>query len=122
MMKDLMKMVDSNQDDDMQPEDRSAKTEMLMELIKMASKAAGEDIKKGMDGMKEVSVMAPDQEGLKEGLELAEDVVEEESDLMPEDGMEMEEMEDDAEMSPEEIEAEIQRLMEMKKSKQMMGE
>lgn len=116
-MKDLMKMIESKKDDKMEEGDYSAKSEMLMELIKMASAAAGEDIKKGLDGeMQEVTVAAPDEEGLMEGLEMAEEVVEEGPEaLMPEDG-EMMESEDDMEeeMSPEEIEAEIQRLMEMK--------
>lgn len=121
-MKDLMKLIESKKDSKMDEGEAGAKSEMLMELIKMASSAAGDDIKKGLDGnMQEVTVSAPDEEGLKEGLEMAEDVVEDGPEsLMPDTLGDMDDMEDE-DMSEEEIEAEIQRLMEMKKSK-MIGE
>lgn len=97
-----------------------AKMKVLMDLKKMAADMMGEDLS---EGMKKVTVAAPDSESMKAGLEKAEELMEEaddaEMDEMP-DGM-AEMMGDDdedemmeEEMSPEDIEAEIARLMEMK--------
>ena len=79
----------------------------------MASDMIGGDL---AEGMKKVTVASDSKEGLKKGLEKAEDLMEE----MPKVDEEMEdedsyEESDEDEMSPEDIEAKIQELMEMKK-------
>lgn len=91
---------------------KDAKLSVLKELRKMASDMMGEDLKGGM--MKKVTVAAPSTEGLKEGLEKAEDLMgempngEEES----EEGYdEMTDWSDDlSKYSPEELKAKIEEL------------
>lgn len=122
-LEDLMKMSKGEED----PKDMmkaKAKMEVIQELRKMASDMMGEGIK---DGMQKVTVASDNPEGLKEGLEMAEDVVEEGPEAMmakesesyePEDSaMEMMDDEDDdmeVAMSPEEIDEKIARLLEIK--------
>lgn len=53
-----------------------AKMNMLKDLRKMAGNMMGEDLKGKMDGMKKVTVAAPDEESLKAGLDKAKEVVE----------------------------------------------
>lgn len=57
----------------MSDNEKTAKMSVLEELKKQASDAMGGKLK----GLKKVSVMASDKEGLKEGLEKAEELVEE---------------------------------------------
>lgn len=121
-LEDLMKM--SKGDEEKDPKDMmkaKAKMEVIQELRKMASDMMGEGLK---DGMQQVTVASDDPEGLKEGLEMAEDVVEEGPEAMMakesesyEPDMEMmaeSDDEEEMEMSPEEIEAKIAELMEKK--------
>lgn len=57
-------------------EDKSAKMDILNEIKDMTQSEMGNDLKK-VKGMKKVVVASPTEEGLKEGLEKAGDVVEE---------------------------------------------
>lgn len=59
----------------MSPEAKRAKMEVIMELMEMAKEMMGENVKTGMDEMKKVSIAAPDQESLEEGLDLAHKLV-----------------------------------------------
>lgn len=104
-----------------------AKLKVLKHLKDMASQMMGDDLKGGMDGMKKVTVAAPDEAGLKEGLDKAKEVVGQMHGMTSEDpqaGMEHPDMDNDEDeensMSPEEIDEEIQHLMELKKH-MMMG-
>lgn len=91
-------------------------SEEMSEGRKKARSSVLDDLMGNMDsregkklGMKKVSVMAPSEEGLKEGLEKAEEVLEGE-DLMS-DMEDEEELEEPlSEKSPEELIAEIERL------------
>ncbi len=83
------------------PLEQKAKMDVLSDLKGQASDMMGEKL----GGIKKVSVAAPDKEGLKEGLEKAEELLEE----MP-NGEEKPE----GELSLEEIEAKIQELMMLK--------
>jgi hypothetical protein len=87
-MKELMKMMEKKSEGKkpLSPEYKEAKGGILKDLMKEMSAMAGSDIK----GMNKVTVAAPDAEGLKTGLEKAEE-------LLPEG----EESEEDAEMCPE---------------------
>ncbi len=109
MMKMMGKKKEEEGNGDMKKE---AKLSVLKELRKMASDMMGDDVKGGM--MKKVTVAAPSSEGLKEGLNKAEEM------MGAEEAPETEEAEDYDEMtdwpsdlsqySPEEIEAKIQEL------------
>lgn len=76
-----------------------------------------------MRGLKKVTVAAPDEESLEEGLEMAQETVGEMGDMMDGDMMEDEEgMSEELDldsMSPEEIESMIQELEEAKQLKLM---
>lgn len=98
-LKDLMDMKSSDKGNS---DKLRAKMEVIEELRKMASEMMGE----GMgDSMKKVTVASPSEEGLKKGLDLAEDTLESQGgEMLQED-----------EMTPEEIEAKIQELMDMKR-------
>jgi hypothetical protein len=83
--------------------DSKAKMSILKELRKMAMDDMGEGLK---SGLKKVTVAAPDEKGLKEGLEKAEDIVEDMPMMGKPDQMmsEMSDMkEDDSDMDMEKI-------------------
>lgn len=61
------------QDDGSDDMKKNAKLKVLKELRSMASGMMGDDVKDGM--MKKVSVAAPNKEGLKKGLETAQEMV-----------------------------------------------
>lgn len=102
----------------MKPDMKSeAKLKMLERMKKMATEMMGGEMKNKLDGMKKVTVAAEDTEGLKEGLEKAEELVEKDpmemmAEEMPgEEEMEESESEMDEEvLSPEEIEQKIKEL------------
>lgn len=96
----LMKKMSNKEPSEMSPEMLQAKEEVLQELIQAMQELRGKRVGSDLGAMQKVSVMSPDKEGLKEGLEKAEDVLE----MMPEEG-EMEEME-----MPEEDEEEDEDL------------
>lgn len=78
MMDELKKMMEKKKSgDSMSEQEQQAKMDVIMELLEMAQGEMGSRVKSGMDDMKKVSVIAPDSESLEEGLEAAQDVVEE---------------------------------------------
>lgn len=110
-MKKMMAMMDEKRPSKMSANDIQAKKDILKELLGMADEAMRGKLGEGMKGMK-VSVMAKDEDGLKEGLEKAEDLVKDRQEMkmepeneLAEDDMMEEAKEDmldpDAEMSPE---------------------
>lgn len=58
----------------MSEDEIQAKMDVIKELLDMAQQAMGNDVKGGMDEMHKVSVMAPDQQGLEAGLDVAKNV------------------------------------------------
>lgn len=91
-------------------EDSKAKMSILKEMRKMAMDDMGEGLK---GGLKKVTVAAPDDQGLKQGLDKAEDLVED----MP--------MDKDPSESPEyedESHAKLQELVEMCQSPEDLDE
>lgn len=103
---------------EMSDTEKKAKLSALKEAHSMASGM----MKEGLSGAKKVSVTADSKEGLKKGLDLAEEVVgeveDEDSELSEKEQESHEGLEDHQEesspMSEDEIEAEIQRLLELK--------
>jgi len=101
--------------------------EAKMGVLKDLSSQAGEMLRDKLKGLKKVTVASDSKEGLKEGLEKAEEMVA----GAPEQEKEMPEMEesdeehesdemlaDAEEMSPEQIEEQIKKLQELKAKKQ----
>lgn len=111
--KDKMKMSDS---------EKKAKLMALKEAHGMAS----DMMKDGLSGAKKVSVMADSKEGLKKGLDLAEDIVGEDEEEDSEMGEKMEDAQEGYEdqqeesmpMDEDEIDAEIQHLLKLKEKLQ----
>ena len=108
-MKDMM--FGKKKKVEMDPIEKEAKMSAVSAMKQMAEDAMSDKL----GGLKKVTVAADSEEGLKEGLEKAEDVVE--SKLEPE--MEGEEMESEegselADMSEEEIDKKLQELMALK--------
>lgn len=110
-MKDFM-FKKKMKSEGMNPIEKEAKMAAVSEMKKMAEDAMSEKL----GGLKKVTVAAPDDESLKQGLEKAEDIVE--SKLgESEDESEMEdESEDESEMamSEEELDKKIQELLALK--------
>lgn len=112
----------------MSPAEQKAKLAALKEAHGMASGM----MKDGLDGAKKVSVMADSKQGLEKGLDLAKKIVDKKSPMsdMEEADPEMKDEHSDEEgwdhqdseneekheedMSEDELDAEIQRLMELK--------
>jgi len=104
-MKDLEKMLmqkmgGKKEDSEMSPEMCQAKEDVLQELIEAMQGLQEQRVGDGMKSMQEVSVMAPDKEGMKKGLEKAEDVLE----MLPSDEEEMESSEGEMEDKEEDDE------------------
>lgn len=98
-MKELMEMLakksaEGSMDEGMDRNDILAKIDVLKELLEMADEKTGADVS---EGMKKLTVMAPDKEGLMEGMETAEDMVEGDELPMPEDEESMSEDDEDEE-------------------------
>ena len=87
-MKQMMEMLSKKDESkEMSQEDIQAKMDVLQELLEFASKHAGDDI---VGKLKKVTVAAPSEQGLKEGLVKAQDMVEdmpEEDEMSPMDMM-----------------------------------
>src|SRR6478609_6978066 len=102
----------------MSDSEKKAKMKALSEAHKMAS----DMMKGGLDGMKKVTVAADSKEGLKEGLEKAEDLLgqhDDEDSVMglheDDEASELESAQDEAEpLDEHELDAEIERLMKLK--------
>lgn len=102
-MKDLMKLLEKK---GMKPESedkKMAKREVIEDLIAAMSEMIGDDMEAPMsempmmDKMQKVTVAAPDEEGLEEGLDKAREIVDmmPESDEMSDYDMEEEDEEDE---------------------------
>lgn len=76
MMDELKKMMakKKSSEGEMSEMEQQAKLDVIMELLQMAEGAMGSKVKGGLDEMQKISVMAPDKEGLAEGLDLAKEV------------------------------------------------
>ena len=61
--------------------DIQAKMDVLKELHDMCKAKLGDKVKAGLDGMKSVTVSAPDSESLEEGLEMAQELTPEVSEM-----------------------------------------
>lgn len=94
-------------------EDKAAKMDVLNEIKGTLSEMMGDDLKR-VKGMKKVTVASPTEEGLKEGLEKAGDVVDEKLDS------EDEESEEESEDTEEEMPME-DGMMEHSPEMKMMG-
>ena len=96
---DLMKKLEKKGKSGMSEEDKRAKMDVLHELYNTAMDLMGGKVKGDLDSLKSVSVMSDDDEGLEEGLELAEELLgmTEEDEDFPEVGEDVEEIEDAAE-------------------------
>lgn len=119
----------------MSPAEAKGKLASLHELMKDMDSMMMDGMK-GKKGMAKVSVMSDSPEGLKEGLEKAEDVIEGESEeesevtlpkfgskqksgaLMEEEEFEEDSSDDSEDSSEEELDRKIAELMAKKKSKQ----
>ena len=112
MMKMMKKLMEDKGMCEMDPTSKKAKSSVLQEISDMAGKSMGEDVK----GIKKVSVMSNDSSGLKEGLDKAKELVEG-KDESANDESPAEEDSELSDMSPEEIDALLKKLMEMKKNK-----
>lgn len=127
MLMQLMKKKAEAGSGDMSPEYKDSKMKTLQALHGEMGKLMGGDLQ----GLKKVTVASPDEAGLSEGLDKAKELLktsggdgeshtvdsgsmdsENEQSGEPEDEM----SEEDA-MSPEELDAEINRLTDLKKSK-----
>lgn len=94
MMDELLKkLAAKGKPAKMSDEETKAKLEVVQELLQMAQEAMADHTKSGLDSLmapkQSVEVMAEDQEGLAEGLDVAKDMVESED---------LEDMEDKPEM------------------------
>lgn len=105
-----------------------AKRNMLQELKKMASGMLGEDLKGKMDSMKKVTVAGKDNESLKKGLEVAEEILgdteedmdntdEKAQEEVAEAGNQGRDMETDDNDTAEQIQAKIEELQNKLNSK-----
>jgi hypothetical protein len=75
-MKDMMEMLKKKKKSEpLEPNYKKAKMGVLKDISDMASSDMGEGIK----GLKKVTVASPDEEGLKKGLDLAGDIVDEDA-------------------------------------------
>lgn len=98
-MEDFSKLLGKKPKTEMSEEETQAKMEVIMELLDQAKSMMADQVKGGMDEMfapKSVEVMAPDQESLEEGLDVAQDMVSDEP------SMESEESDEDSEDDKEE--------------------
>lgn len=75
---DLMKKLQKVDKGEMSKEDISAKLDVLKELYEAAMGMMGDKVKGDMDSLKSVSVMSDDDESLREGLDLAEGLLDSE--------------------------------------------
>lgn len=111
-MKDFM-FKKKMKSEGMNPIEKEAKMAAVSEMKKMAEDAMSEKL----GGLKKVTVAAPDDESLKQGLEKAEDIVESKlGESEDESEMEDESEEDESEtaMSEEELDKKIQELLALK--------
>jgi hypothetical protein len=117
-MKEMMSKLMSKSDDSSDSSKMDAKMKVLEELRDMATSLMGDKLE-GKSGMQKVSVAAPDSEGLKKGLEMAQEIMPEEGESMKHEMDEMSMESEDEDMDLEEIEA-LMRELEDKRRKKLM--
>lgn len=96
-MKEMMEELSSSgKPKELSKEMIQSKVDVLKELLGLSEEAIRSKAKEGLDGARamKVSVLAKDKEGLKEGLEKAEEVLEGEMPEMEEESEEQEESEE----------------------------
>lgn len=106
-LSDLEKMLMKGQksEGEMSKEHLEVKMEMLKELMEHAKKGMGDRVLGGLEGLKKVTVAAPSKEGLEEGLEKAQELLESEESPVMEESEEESEEEMSSEKSPAELES-----------------
>lgn len=117
-LKKMMEMMKGESSEGPDMEKVKAKMGVIEDLRNEMSGMMGNRVK---DGLSKVEVSASDPEGLKEGLEKAEEVVDEAPMMMESDSYMSDEdmyMEDEEYESAEDVQAKIEELMELKR--QMM--
>lgn len=111
-MKELLKKLSSKDEGgEMSENDIQAKMDVLKELLGMASKEAGSDI---VGRLKKVTVAAPDDKGIKQGLKKASQMIDSEDEVKeamnPTDNMKSEYASDDEPSVDEEDQAEADSM------------
>lgn len=125
-MKDLAKLLSGDLSEDkpvkLSPQEIQAKMEVIKELMSEMVEAMGGSVKSGLGdlgALKKVTVAAPDEESLDEGLEVAQDLVpkmdEMEAPMKPEAEVEVAKVEDAEE------DDDLYSLMQKKKKKMALG-
>lgn len=117
----LAKLMAKKKGAEMSPIEKEAKMGVVGDLRKMASDAMGDRLK----GLQKVTVAAPDKSGLSEGLEKAQEMIGDGSQMPDEESMDHEseespEMEasEDEHLSEDEIDEKLQHLMQLKEHMQ----
>lgn len=98
-MKELLDMLNKGNKPEMSEMEKKAKMEVIQELLEYAMSMSGEDY---ASGMQELTISAPDKEGMMEGMDTAEDMMEEMPMEMPMEDSDMEEYEEEDEEEDEE--------------------
>jgi hypothetical protein len=107
-MKEILgKKPKAKESDDMKKE---SKIKAIKEMRAAASDMMGGDIKDGIEGMKKVTVAAPDKESLAEGLDKAKEMLPKVEEMAEETEESPEEEASEESMSKEEIQAKIEEL------------
>lgn len=122
MMDDFMKLLAKKAKEQKGPM-HGPKMDAKAAMAKELSDSLGSDILDGIKDMKKVTVASDSKEGLKEGLEKAEDILDKPEMEDSEDESEMEESEDESEMEEpsEDLESEISKLeKELEKKKKQL--
>lgn len=118
-MKEMMSKL-MGKSEDLDSSSMDAKMKVLEELRDMATSLMGEKLDK-KHGMKEVSIAAPDSEGLKKGLDMAKELMPEEGESMKHEMDEMSMESEDEDMDVEEIDSLIRELEDKKRQKLMQS-
>lgn len=105
----LKKLKEKKEPKMMDSIEKESKLGILQDLMSQADEMMGEKLK---TGLKKVTVAAPTSEGLKKGLEKAEEIVEAKEEPEAEEAEEYEE--ESEEMSEEELQKQIDELMKKK--------
>lgn len=120
MMSDKFGKMMKKKDKKIDGVEKDAKMSVLSSLRDMASEAMGDKLK----NLKKVTVASDSEEGLKKGLEKAEEIVEggmpkmeDESEEETEELESSEEENEYSDMSEEELDAKLEQLMKLKKAK-----
>jgi hypothetical protein len=115
MMEDFMKMLQKKQKEQGPQDEKKMKAKASR--AKELSDTLGQDIAEDMKGMSKVTVASDSEEGLKKGLEKAEDVIEEKmdsedesEDMEEKEEPEMEESSDDLKSQIEELKRQLEDL------------